>query len=199
MTKQEWVASSDEEQYDGVTRYASREDAIVHGPDELDLEPGQTYWVGRVRSVLDQKDEAIFSGDRLVESLRDFAFEIGGEFAEDWLTDATKEQVAELTRDGAALVRAWIERHGHSPGFFSVEQSSDHVEVEWPESCEREGCKQDVTAVFDAPESAWIFTCADHAEPCRDDLVHVVSGPVKLDDWKIRERRNLLGLSREGS
>lgn len=80
--------------------------------DDGQLTLGAEFRLG----VSDRPDPAdFFDVDDLIEQMQDRAHDVGGEFAEDYLTD---EQVQELGR----LVKAWLSSVNPRVNFFSVKQ-----------------------------------------------------------------------------
>jgi len=80
--------------------------------DDGQLTLGAEFRLG----VSDRPDPAdFFDVDDLIEQMQERAHDVGGEFAEDYLTD---EQVQELGR----LVKAWLSSVNPRANFFSVKQ-----------------------------------------------------------------------------
>lgn len=63
------------------------------------------------------------NGERFVEMVADDAYEEYGEFAEDYLSDVTKEHLGELEE----LLHGWFEKHNYMPTFYTVEDISTIV------------------------------------------------------------------------
>lgn len=83
--------------------------------DDGQLTLGTEYRLG----VSDRPDPAdFFDANDLIEQMQERAHDVGGEFAEDYLTDLTDEQVLELGR----LVKAWLESVKPQVNFFSVKR-----------------------------------------------------------------------------
>ncbi|UDG77025.1 hypothetical protein H4P35_06670 [Achromobacter sp. 77] len=81
--------------------------------DQLTL--GAEYRLG----VSERPDPAdFFDVDDLIEQMQERAHDVGGEFAEDYLTDLTDEQVLDLGR----VVKAWLSSVNPQVNFFSVKQ-----------------------------------------------------------------------------
>ena len=81
--------------------------------DQLTL--GAEYRLG----ISERPDPAdFFEVDQLIEQMQERAHDAGGEFAEDYLTDLTDEQVLDLDR----VVKAWLSSINPQVNFFSVTQ-----------------------------------------------------------------------------
>lgn len=83
--------------------------------DDGQLTLGAEYRLG----VSDRPDPAdFFDVNHLIEQMQERAHDVGGEFAEDYLTDLTDEQVLDLDR----VVKAWLSSVNPQVSFFSVKQ-----------------------------------------------------------------------------
>lgn len=83
--------------------------------DDGQLILGAEYRLG----VSDRPDPAdFFDVNQLIEQMQERAHDVGGEFAEDYLTDLTDEQVLDLDR----VVKAWLSSVNPQVSFFSVKQ-----------------------------------------------------------------------------
>jgi hypothetical protein len=192
-----WLISTDEEMWSSTSEFATREEAIAHGPDEDGLEPGATYWVGRYwvgrkASVIDVKDSSLFSADSFIETLGMLAFDqVDLDLSDGWPDDPGKEAKAELERDVAKVMRAWIEKHDLSPSFFTIRDTSDHTEPDYPTECEH--CEAEPTVVFERDITVdgvvtgeiRVFSCSDCASQVESDTG---AQHMKLDDWRVQER-----------
>jgi hypothetical protein len=117
-----YCLSSNEETFSGD--YASREEAIAFAADELGVEPGGLFWVGRsVPYVVEVRKH---TADRLVEQLAEDAYDEVGDVAEDWLRRVTDGQLTDLASRLDSVVEAWLEDYGHEPGFWRVEDVTEH-------------------------------------------------------------------------
>ncbi|MNL07847.1 hypothetical protein D3C87_1285420 [compost metagenome] len=59
-----------------------------------------------------------FDADHLIEQMQERAYDMGGEFAEDYLTELTDEQVLDLGR----VVKAWLSSVNPRVTFFTVKE-----------------------------------------------------------------------------
>lgn len=83
--------------------------------DDGRLTLGTEYRLG----VSDKPDPAdFFDVDHLIEQMQERAYDVGGEFAEDYLADLTEEQVKNLRQ----VVNAWLSSVNPHVNFFSVKQ-----------------------------------------------------------------------------
>lgn len=122
MKAGDWLVSRNEEQWSQGEAHVTRESAIAAAVAELDLEPGDYFWVGRVADVEVQVDAA-----DVVELIGDRVYEQVGDASDSWRPRVTPEASAEFD----ALIEAWLRKHGLHPAdsCFSVEDV-ERVEVE---------------------------------------------------------------------
>lgn len=119
-----WLTSTDEERWSHGEEYPSREAAIAGVAEELELDPGDIFYVGRkVEVALRVRGLAQDAIERLGESAMDH---VGGELSEGW-PDATEAQEQELQSELERAVVAWVDRHGLRPGFYALDDVSAHV------------------------------------------------------------------------
>ena len=127
MSAPVWVASSDRDLFNGTTEYASREDAIAHGPEELDIDPGQLFRVGRKAPALEH--EKLFCADDFLDRLGEMAHEAcdrAGGLDLEWPGEVSKSAQLSLEVTVEHILRAWIAEHC-PPDFYSIEQTSEHL------------------------------------------------------------------------
>ena len=150
--------SLDQETYEGS--YPTREDALADGlqGSAENSQPGDrvpSIWTGENRTFV-ASDFVPPGAGSLLERLAEEAYEVGGEFAEDWLANITNDprrrldrrNVAESDEDFTArvqtwketeqaketelhesvkaLVDAWATRHGEHPRFYHVAAIVQH-------------------------------------------------------------------------
>lgn len=122
---EEWIVSDSEEHWSSSATFESKAAAIAAAGAELDLEPGQKFWVGRKASPrLSGRDWA----DEICEGLALDASDDTGDsdIVGDW-PRPTKEQRAELNAEIDKAIAAWFERHADlQPGFFIIEDYEQH-------------------------------------------------------------------------
>lgn len=123
-----WTASSDEERWPASRDYASREEAIQKAPLDLDLEPGQKFWVGRTR----QPAPPILS--RFAEHLGDMMYEDedGGEFSEGW-PECSDDEAKELDELLNTVIFSWVKKHDLMPTWFIPDEVTEHLAPEIPQ------------------------------------------------------------------
>ncbi len=81
--------------------------------DDGRLTIGTEYRLG----VSERPDPAdFFDVDHLIEQMQERAYDVGGEFAEDYLTDLTEEQVQNLRQ----VVNTWLSSVKPQVNFFNV-------------------------------------------------------------------------------
>ena len=125
-----WMCSIDEEQWQAAEYFDTKEEAVEFGiksiqtfnkiPEDgcLDDEMGSTpeevvtsFYVGQAFCP-----EIPFNVDDLLERIQEAAYEDGGEFAEDYLDDVTKEHREELDD----LIQNWFIKHKYLPNWYNI-------------------------------------------------------------------------------
>ncbi len=56
----------------------------------------------------------------MIESVQADAYDEGGEYAENYLDDVTKEQREELEEQLDVVFNAWLEKHDLYPNFYTI-------------------------------------------------------------------------------
>jgi hypothetical protein len=121
---EEWLASTDEEHWSCSVSFATREAAIVAGPAELDLQPGERFFVGlKAAPKTAGRDWA----DEMCEAIAlDACDEVDSDLVGLW-PNPTTEQRQELTAEVQRLLDAWLARHQNlRPGFFLIDDVTEH-------------------------------------------------------------------------
>lgn len=119
--KDEWYITRHRENFN-TGPYDTPEAAIADAPNELCLDPGDKFYVGKRGPAPDVSIDAGSLINDLVQQVDD---ELGDDF--DVFRDVTPEQEAELE---AALNRelcAWMDRHGHRPNCWTITDEQTHV------------------------------------------------------------------------
>ncbi|MFN6676409.1 hypothetical protein ACK4CF_14150 [Enterococcus gallinarum] len=125
-----WMCSIDEEQWQAAEYFDTKEEAVGFGiksiqtfnknPEDgcLDDEMGSTpeevvtsFYVGQAFCP-----GIPFNVDDLLERIQEAAYEDGGEFAEDYLDDVTKEHREELDD----LIQNWFIKHKYLPNWYNI-------------------------------------------------------------------------------
>ena len=125
-----WVCSLNEEHWEAIEYFDTKEEAVKYGievvkkfnknPEEEYLDDGMgstpeeivtMFYVGQIIG-----SGIPFDVDYLIEQVQESAYDDGGEFAEDYLDDVTKEDKEELEE----LVLNWFTEHNYMPTWFSV-------------------------------------------------------------------------------
>ncbi len=98
--------------------WADDVDYVEHYINELEFSPEDTIEIGERVTVL-HKD--IFNLRDLIEDMQDNAYEIGDEYAEDYLKDLTYSKAEELED----LILLWLNKNIKQPNFFSVKNEKE--------------------------------------------------------------------------
>lgn len=118
-----WLVSTDDECWPLGDEYRTREAAIAGAAEELELKPGDRFFVGkRVPPTLTMR----YLGERVIEDLGEVACEqCGDDLTEGW-PGATHTQQDELSEELNRVVAAWLKRHDLEPSFFTLDRVSEH-------------------------------------------------------------------------
>lgn len=93
-------------------------DYVEHYINELEFSPEDTIEIGERVTVL-HKD--IFNLRDLIEDMQDHAYEMGDEYAEDYLKDLTYSKAEELED----LILLWLNKNINQPNFFNVKNEKE--------------------------------------------------------------------------
>jgi hypothetical protein len=116
-----WVFASSEESWTRFDGYASAEDAAAHAPVELDLAPGDTFYVGLAVRI-DYADLLdCINGECFVQELQELAFEKWG--WEDAFNEVTTPQGDDLEAAMRKAYTDWVARHAFKPAYFHIEHT----------------------------------------------------------------------------
>lgn len=126
-----WVASTSEEYWGLSVEAETREAAVAAAPGEFGLEPGRTYFVGRLVRP-DVRNMAAGMAGSVIDQLSEWAGEEAGDAGDGW-PRASKEDEADLDAALGEVVAAWVERRGLAPDFFLVRDVTEHRAPEAPE------------------------------------------------------------------
>lgn len=127
---EKWMCSIDQEYWQAAEYFNTKEEAVEFGiksiqtfnknPEDecLDDEMGSTpeevvtsFFVGQAFCP-----GIPFNVDDLLERIQEAAYENGGEFAEDYLDDVTKEHREELDD----LIQNWFIKHKYLPSWYNI-------------------------------------------------------------------------------
>lgn len=111
---EQWAISRDQERYEGD--WQTREQAIAAAPSELDLLPGDRFWVGRATRY---EVDGTYSGWEISEKLQEQAGDEHGEWMDGW-PDLTDAQETELEIAVNLAIEGWLKSAGKCPKFFTV-------------------------------------------------------------------------------
>lgn len=117
-----WISMSEESFTNGP--YDTREEAIAAAPDELDLEPDDSFWT--CEAVWEQRTFCP-PADWFLERALDQDFEAPEDACSDWLDDVTTEQTEELQELLDATWTAWLDKHNLRPKWFTAKDVQEHV------------------------------------------------------------------------
>lgn len=117
-----WITSVNEESWSSYANsYSTKEEAVAHAVEDLDLAPGDNFWVGQICSpVID------VSADSFLNDVREMLCDQVGEHGEEW-PDCTDEQLDELEKQLRNVFFAWMDKHNLRPRCFTVEHAEQEV------------------------------------------------------------------------
>lgn len=114
--------SFDEERYGFL--YDSIEETLKDAIEEIEAlrkcnasDIPEKIFVGECRIY---EPTLLNSGDDVIEAIKLQASDAGGEWADDYLDDVTKEQVEELEKNLDDVFQKWIDKYKFQPNFYTV-------------------------------------------------------------------------------
>ncbi len=121
----QYVASRDGENFAG-TNYPDRDMALIKGPVDLELQPGDTYWIGYLAPLVICGDAIMFITD-LINSLDDDGHRVNElEKLIPENSEETGKRIEVLERFLDQAVRSWAQHYGvdlsHLWGVTGVEE-----------------------------------------------------------------------------
>lgn len=97
--------------------YDELDDAVQSALDDPSVNVGDVVTVYEGDAVAWKAGD--FTGFTL-DHISNAAYDEGGEYAEDYLSDVSKEQEADLDKRVADVVNQWADDHGLQPNFYQV-------------------------------------------------------------------------------
>lgn len=112
---------------DCATREEALEEALEAAQDEADSSgEGRSWaWTG-VAVPVDVGKLLRWPTVRLIEGLRDAAYDEAGDHVADWLDYVSREQEDALQAEIGAVVTAWLARTNNLPRFHTVDEVVEH-------------------------------------------------------------------------
>lgn len=87
--------------------------------DNPDLKPGDIVWKATIKRP---KISAMIDVDDIIEQMAERAYDIGGEWSEDWMNDVVEHHSKSLKE----LLDKWS-KELHSPTFYEVGKSEEYI------------------------------------------------------------------------
>lgn len=123
MEAEKWYASLHEDEYWDAGPFASRADAIAEGPEELSLEPDDTFYTGQAKSPT-----IVMPNTRqFIECVDEYTTGDLGEFATEWFSDMKEEAVTDLGVRLRYAFEVWLDKHHLRPTFFVIKDTQEHT------------------------------------------------------------------------
>jgi len=121
-----WVASSNEEHWSQCEEHDTEEDAVASAPVELDLQPGQRFWVG-FASLTDYTElaESFFNWNDLQDRLMESAYENWGQ--EEAFEEVSDAQGAQLEKLLSGALSDWMKRHKLESSYYKIDHVKKHT------------------------------------------------------------------------
>lgn len=113
-----WLFSQNEEYWDSVNEFDSKEEAIEFGKEEY---PYEDFYVGQMYDLKFEEKELYDSSERIIGELSDNLYEQVGECSENWWISITKEQEEDLNKMINETVIKWIEKNKLQPSCFKID------------------------------------------------------------------------------
>lgn len=117
-----WTFSATEE--NGWTHFGghtSADDAASHAVVELELSPGDTFWVGYAIRINYADLADSINALTMVENLQEAAYEKWG--YEEAFDEVSTEQGEELEAAFRKAFTDWVEKHKLDPGYYHIESA----------------------------------------------------------------------------
>jgi hypothetical protein len=114
-----WTFAATEEGWHHFGRHASADDAASHAVVELELQPGDTFYVGFAVPINYADLADSIHGLTMIENLQEAAYDKWG--YEEALDEVSTEQGEELEAAFRKVFTDWVEKHKLNPNYYSIE------------------------------------------------------------------------------
>lgn len=127
---EKWSCSHSDESWLTGPTYPTKAEAIAHAVVDLELGPGERFWVGRQKAPRIPKlteDDVL---GRLAERMSE-SEDAGEDHGDGWLSVVGDGEVKALLDSVNAVVTAWLSLHvKHQPRWFVVEEPTQEYAPE---------------------------------------------------------------------
>lgn len=113
-----WIISQDEEYWDSVDEFDSKEEAIKFGKEEYLHED---FYVGQMYNIKFEGKELYDPSERIIDELSDCLYDEVGDCSENWWNSITREQEKDLNKMINETVLKWIEKNDLKPNCFKID------------------------------------------------------------------------------
>ncbi len=115
--------SLDKELFQGD--FKSIEEALGEAQTELNLSHGQKFYVGN-NTHLGYGEKYYPDAGDVIDMIGENAYEVS-EFAENWLTNVTKEEKKDLQDMLNKTIKSWMKKHHQEATFWVVEDIKEYI------------------------------------------------------------------------
>lgn len=101
------------------------EEALSEAQSELNLSPGQKFYVGK-NTHLGYGEQYYPNADDILDMIGESAYEVS-ELAENWLTQVPDEEKKDLQEMLNKTIRSWMKKHHQEATFWIVEDIKEYI------------------------------------------------------------------------
>lgn len=113
---EEFVYGTDEE----IFNFSDIEDALEYADCDEPLADTLMVYQGTKRNKGIIEFSSSSHIERFLEDVAESAYEVCGDFAEDWLSHVKSEHINELLEAFDKSLDEWADKHGYQPNFYGV-------------------------------------------------------------------------------
>jgi|GEM_PF-6354931 len=116
MKPGQWCITKDEDEWMNTSAFDTKEDAVASARVELELQPGEKFWVGLATRAPSALDAAL-----VVDALDNHASDEGPDDGDGYdISDKAREELD-------VLLEYWAHKHDVKPLWFDIGDVSAHV------------------------------------------------------------------------
>jgi len=119
-----WCTSANGETFDGdffETKAEAIHDFIEKKKQGSEEHQVKVFWVGQASKFIASQ---FINADRIIDDAQDCAVCEAGEYADDWLSFISKEEMKELDD----LLEKWVKKNKLEPNFYQI-RNSERIEL----------------------------------------------------------------------
>lgn len=116
MTEGQWCITKDNDDWMSAPGFDSKEEAIARAPQELELSPGQKFWVAQA-----QQAASHLGADLVIDGLDNHAIDEGPDGCDGYvISDEARKELNNF-------LLTWAEKHDIKPLWFDMENEEEHA------------------------------------------------------------------------